>query len=216
MSWRLPRDLNLPPEKIFTFLRSRRSCRVFAEKEVPSSKSWRNWWTSPVMHPRGITPKISNFWSSRAKNESGNWPNVQQSSTETCTRCSALREWMYLHGCGRIWRGFRLNWEYYQQGKDRIFRNAPALIIIHAQRRTSLRHRTAIWPWRTSCSRPQAMGVGTCIIGYLITAAERDPSIIQGLDIPQTSKIFTCCTVGYPKLTFRKCVQRKPPAVRWL
>jgi nitroreductase len=62
----------------------------------------------------------------------------------------------------------------------------------------------------------QAMGLGTCIIGYFLTAAERDPSIIKGLNIPENEKIFTCCTVGYPALAFRRLVQRKPPVVRWM
>jgi nitroreductase len=62
----------------------------------------------------------------------------------------------------------------------------------------------------------QAIGLGTCIVGYFITAAEKDPSIVQELGIPPENKIFTCCTVGYPVLKFKKLVQRKPPAVRWL
>jgi nitroreductase len=62
----------------------------------------------------------------------------------------------------------------------------------------------------------QTMGLGSCIIGYFITAAERDPSILQGLGIPSQNKIYTCCTVGYPRVTFRRLVQRKPPVVRWL
>jgi nitroreductase len=61
-----------------------------------------------------------------------------------------------------------------------------------------------------------AMGLGTCIIGYFLTAAERDPSIVKELEIPKENKIFTCCTVGYPVLKFRKLVQRKAPSVRWL
>jgi nitroreductase len=61
-----------------------------------------------------------------------------------------------------------------------------------------------------------SMGLGTCIIGYFTTAAERDPLIIKELDMPPNNRIFTCCTVGYPALTFRKLVQRKPPAVRWM
>jgi len=60
------------------------------------------------------------------------------------------------------------------------------------------------------------MGLGTCINGYFLSAAERDPSIIKELEIPKENKIFTCCTVGYPALNFLRLVQRKPPTVRWL
>jgi nitroreductase len=122
-----------------------------------------------------------------------------------------LPPWLQSH-----MRGFRLNWEYSQQGKDRIFRNAPALIIVHAPAENVSAAQNCHLAMAHIMLMAQAMGLGTCIIGYFLTAAERDPSIIKELNIPETHKIFTCCTVGYPALTFRRLVQRKPPAVRWM
>jgi nitroreductase len=122
-----------------------------------------------------------------------------------------LPPWLQKH-----MRGFRLNWEYYLQGKDRIFRNAPALLLIHAPAENPSSAQNCHLAMAHIMLQAHAMGLGTCIIGYFITAAERDPAIIERLDMPQQNKIFTCCTVGYPGLTFRKLVQRKPPAVRWM
>ncbi len=122
-----------------------------------------------------------------------------------------LPPWLQTH-----MRGIRLNWEYYQAGKDRIFRNAPALIIIHALAENSSSAQNCHLAMAHIMLQAQAMGLGTCIVGYFLTAAERDPSIIKELEIPKENKIFTCCTVGYPVLKFKRLVQRKPPAVRWL
>jgi len=113
-------------------------------------------------------------------------------------------------------RGFRLNWEYYQAGKDRIFRNAPALIVIHALAENSSSAQNCHLAMAHIMFQAHAMGLGTCINGYFTTAAERDPSIVKELEVPKENKIFTCCTVGYPMLKFRKLVQRKLPSVRWL
>lgn len=123
----------------------------------------------------------------------------------------SLPPWLQSH-----MRGFQLNWEYSQKGKDRIFRDAPALIIVHAPTENASSAQNCHLAMAHITIQAQAMGLGTCIIGYFLTAAERDLSIIKELNIPENEKIFTCCTVGYPALAFRRLVQRKPPAVRWM
>jgi nitroreductase/NAD-dependent dihydropyrimidine dehydrogenase PreA subunit len=211
----LPQDLDVPPEKIFTFLRSRRSCRVFAKKEVPK-QDLEKLVDIARYAPTGHNSQNFEFLVIQSKER------IQELAKRTAIFYGNLYKmfsapgvdvppWLRAH-----MRGFRLNWEYHQQGKDRIFRNAPALIIIHAPAENVSSAQNCHLAMAHIMLQAQAMGLGTCIIGYLITAAERDPSIIKALDIPQNNKIFTCCTVGYPKLTFRKWVQRKPPTVRWL
>ena len=84
------------------------------------------------MPPRGTIPRTFPSWWFIIGSWFASWPNEPRSFTGICTRCSAPRgsnlpPWLQTH-----MRGFRLNWEYYQQGKDRIFRDAPALIFIHA------------------------------------------------------------------------------------
>ena len=201
----LPRDLKVSPETLATFLRSRRSCRVFAEKEVP----------------RQVLEKLIDI--ARYAPTGHNSQNVQfiviQDSKLIRTLASRtaiffgnlhkmltapeviLPPWLQAH-----MRGIRLNWEYYQAGKDRIFRNAPALIIIHALAENSSSAQNCHLAMAHIILQAQAMGLGTCIVGYFITAAERDPSIVKELEIPKESKIFTCCTAGYPVLKFRRLV----------
>jgi len=211
----LPADLKINPETLGTFLRSRRSCRVFADKEIPrqvlenlidmaryapSGHNSQNFEFVVVQNRelvRTLAQRTATFFGNLYKMLSA--PGV------------TLPPWLQTH-----MRGFRLNWEYYQEGKDRIFRNAPALIVVHALSENTSAAQNCHLAMAHIMFQAHAMGLGTCIIGYFITAAERDPSIVKELDIPKENKIFTCCTVGYPVLKFRKLVQRKPPAVRWL
>ncbi|MBM4331622.1 MAG: 4Fe-4S dicluster domain-containing protein [Deltaproteobacteria bacterium] len=211
----LPEDLEVPPETLAAFLRSRRSCRVFAEKEVdrevleklvdiaryaPTGHNSQNFQFMVIKEKnliRALAKRTAIFFGNLYKMLSA--PGIN------------LPPWLQSH-----MRGFRLNWEYYQAGKDRIFRNAPALIIIHAPAENVSSAQNCSLAMAHIILQAQAMGLGTCIIGYFITAAERDPSIIKELEIPKENKIFTCCTVGYPVLKFKRLVERKPPAVRWL
>jgi nitroreductase/NAD-dependent dihydropyrimidine dehydrogenase PreA subunit len=206
---------SVTPEYLATFLRSRRSCRVFAEKEVsrpvleklidvaryaPTGHNSQNFQFIAIQDQ-----KLIQDLASRTAVFYGNLYKMLRAPGVS------LPSWAQAH-----MRGIRLNWEYYQAGKDRIFRNAPALIVIHALSENSSSAQNCHLAMAHIMLQAQAMGLGTCIIGYFITAAERDPSIVEELKIPKENKIFTCCTVGYPVLKFRRLVQRKPPAVRWL
>jgi nitroreductase/Pyruvate/2-oxoacid:ferredoxin oxidoreductase delta subunit len=211
----LPPEPPVAPESLATFLRSRRSCRVFAEKEVsrqvleklidiaryaPTGHNSQNFQFIAIQDQ-----KLIQTLASRTAVFYGNLYKMLSAPGVT------LPPWVRAHV-----RGIRLNWEYYQAGKDRIFRNAPALIIIHALSENSSSAQNCHLAMAHIMLQAQAMGMGTCIIGYFITAAERDPSIVEELGVPKENKIFTCCTVGYPVLKFRRLVQRKPPAIRWL
>lgn len=208
-------DFHISPEKLYFFLRSRRSCRNFLLKEVPeevlaklidvaryapTGHNAQNY-EFIVIRDKELIHRLAErtaiFFGNLYKMLSA--PGVE------------LPSWLLAH-----MRGFRLNYEYYQQGKDRIFRNAPALIIIHAPAANVSSAQNCHLAMAHIMLQAHALGLGTCIIGYFITAAERDPSIVKELEIPKENKIFTCCTVGYPALSFRRLVSRKPPQVRWL
>jgi nitroreductase/NAD-dependent dihydropyrimidine dehydrogenase PreA subunit len=211
----LPPGSSLSPEKVFAFLRSRRSCRVYTEKEVPralleklvdigryapTGHNSQNF-SFLVVHTRELVREL-------AKRTAVFYGNLYRMLSAPGVN---LPPWLQTH-----MRGFRLNWEYSQKGKDRIFRDAPALIFIHAPSENVLSAQNCHLAMAHIILQAAAMDLGTCINGYFLSAAERDPSLINELGIPKENKIFTCCTVGYPALNFRRLVQRKLPAVRWL
>jgi len=211
----LPEKQEVSPETLAIFLRSRRSCRRFDSRDVPR-EVLEKLIDIARYAPTGHNSQNFQFLVIQKKEI------IQHLARRTAifygnllkllsTPGVNLPPWLQSH-----MRGFRMNWEYYQEGKDRIFRNAPALILIHAPEENVSSAQNCHLAMAHIMLQAQALGLGTCIIGYFLTAAERDPSIIQDLEIPKENKIFTCCTVGYPALRFRKLVPRKPPAVRWL
>ena len=211
----VPQDPALPSDFLAPFLRSRRSCRAFAKKEVPrqlleklidtaryapSGHNSQNFQFIVIQDReliRTLAGRTAVFYGNLHKMLSA--PEVK------------LPAWLQTH-----MRGIRLNWEHHQAGKDRIFRNAPALILVHALAENASSAQNCHLAMANILLQANALGLGTCIVGYFLTAAERDPSITKELEIPPGNKIFTCCTVGYPVLKFRKLVPRRPPAVRWM
>ena len=211
----LPREVGFSPETMALFLRSRRSCRVFAKKEVPK-QALEKLIDMARYAPTGHNSQNYEFLVIQkkelivelAKRTAVFFGNLYKMLSAPGVQ---LPPWLQTH-----MRGLRLNFEYYQEGKDRIFRKAPALILVHAPGENISSAQNCHLAMAHIILQAQAMGLGTCIIGYFLTAVERDPSIVKELEIPKENKIFTCCTVGYPAIIFRKLVPRKTPAVRWL
>ena len=211
----LPAKAQIPPDALAAFLRSRRSCRVFADREVPR-QALEELIDLARYAPTGHNSQNFQFVVIRdrelirtlARRTAVFFGNLHRMLSAPGVD---LPPWLQTH-----MRGFLLNWEWHREGKDRIFRDAPALIIVHALAENVSAAQNCHLAMAHIMLQAHAMGLGTCIIGYFIGAAERDPSIVKELEIPKENKIFTCCTVGYPVLKFRKLVQRKPPSVRWM
>jgi nitroreductase/NAD-dependent dihydropyrimidine dehydrogenase PreA subunit len=208
-------DHLVPPERLSSFLRSRRSCRAFQEKEVPrreleklidiarfaptghNSQNFRFTVVQDRSVIRELAQKTAIFYGNLYKMFSA--PGVERPP------------WLESH-----MRGFRLNWEYYLAGKDRVFRNAPALIVVHAPAENASSAQNCHLAMAHIMLQAHASGLGTCIIGYFINAVDRDPSIMETLEIPAGDKVFSCCTLGYPLVKFRRMAGRKAPVVRWI
>lgn len=211
----LPQNRIISPENLTLFLRSRRSCRVFSDKEV-SKEDLEKLVDTARYAPTGHNAQnfqfivIQNRQLIRTLSERASifYGNLYKRLSAPGT---SLSPWLQSH-----MRGMKMIWDFYQAGKDRIFRNAPALVIIHAPVENVSSGQNCHLAMAHLMLQAQAMGMGTCIIGYFITASDRDPSIVKELEVPKENKIFTCCTVGYPALKFMRLVQRKPAAVRWL
>jgi nitroreductase len=50
----------------------------------------------------------------------------------------------------------------------------------------------------------------------LLTAAQRDKSIGNMINLPKNHKIYGGLAIGYPKYEFKKWIERKTPEMSWL
>ncbi len=96
-----------------------------------------------------------------------------------------------------------------------VFRNAPAVVVIHGLKSNDQAHANCAIAARNIEVMATAMGLGTCWVGYLTAAAHMSKTIGTSLDIPKTRNIFGALMVGYPKHTYKKGIPRKPRNVRW-
>lgn len=105
--------------------------------------------------------------------------------------------------------------EFWDEGKDPICRNAPVLIIAHADESFRLAKADCILALAYMELMAPRLGLGATWAGYMMLAAAAYSPLIQALKLPESHKCFGVMMVGYPKLKFVRMPLRNPPPVEW-
>ncbi|MHB8085619.1 MAG: nitroreductase family protein [Dehalococcoidia bacterium] len=101
-------------------------------------------------------------------------------------------------------------------GTDRILRNAPALIIFHADERSAMADINAQLAIQNAALMAYSLGLGSFYTGYVLAACQRDKSMRRLINLPQNHKVYGGLAIGYPKHEFKQWIERKHPEVSWL
>jgi len=110
---------------------------------------------------------------------------------------------------------FRRIIEAWDNGIDRVLRNAPHLIVVHS---------TSDEPFSTTdCTTAltylelyaHTQGLGTCWAGYLTIASNNHEPLIKALDLPAGHKCFGAVMLGYPQYGYQRIPKRNDPLITW-
>lgn len=108
--------------------------------------------------------------------------------------------------------GFAL-WE--KQAKDLLFHGATAVIIVGSRNDASCPSEDALLATQNIQLGAHAIGLGTCLIGYVIEAMKRDPDINRFVGIPEDETPYAVIALGWPRETYKKVAGRKHMCVRY-
>ncbi len=103
----------------------------------------------------------------------------------------------------------------WEDGKDRVCRNAPHLVVAHAHKedRTATVACTIALSYFELAAVP--LGVGACWAGYFNAAANLWPPLQKALALPNDHTAFGAMMVGYSKYRYRRLPLRKDPKITW-
>lgn len=105
--------------------------------------------------------------------------------------------------------------EYERGGRDRLFHGAAALILVGSTRDATCPGEDALLATQNILLAAEAMGLGTCLIGFAVEAMRHDPSIQRRLGIPSEERIHAVIALGYPAHSYAREAGRKPVVIRW-
>ena len=61
----------------------------------------------------------------------------------------------------------------------------------------------------------EALGLGTCLIGFAVAAMRKDPGIKRVLGIPDDETVHAVIAIGHPNVEYARPAGRKPPVIRY-
>ncbi len=106
--------------------------------------------------------------------------------------------------------------QWQEQRIDRLFHGAPAAIIVAADAQASCPGEDALLATQNILLAAQSLGLGTCLVGFVVEAARRDRRIAAVLKLSKDERIYSVIACGYPAVRFLRPAGRKPIAPRVL
>lgn len=202
---KMNKDLALTPEQAEQFLRGRRSIRSFKEKTVP----------------RNILEKLLEVACSApsAKNKQPwHWIVVQEPK-EVRRLAGLVVEGMraFLDSDpdeGKI-RGYHRVVAAWDSGIDRVCREAPHLLIVHAEQDWTFAPEDTALALSLLDLYATSIGLGVCWGGYIYKAINAFPPLFEALGLPKEHLAFGAVMVGYPKFKYQCIPVRDQPRVTW-
>lgn len=103
----------------------------------------------------------------------------------------------------------------WDNGKDRIMRGAPHLIVVHSLSDLSFPAADCAIALTYLELYAYTLGLGTCWAGYFTSAAGLHEPLIKTLDLPKGHQCFGAVMLGYPKYSYHRIPKRNEPQVAW-
>ena len=104
---------------------------------------------------------------------------------------------------------------YEKTGRDMLFWNAPAVIIVHGKKWNDIIGFGCAIALHHAVLMGQTMNIGSCYNGLLQEAINRNSNIKKMFGIPKGHKCYGSMTLGYSKLKYQRVVRRVPSPVTW-
>lgn len=213
-----------PLDELVRLMRSRRSCRNFLDRAIPSdmledlakigqtapSGSNCQAWTFTILSTRTAVRQLSE--------QVGIYFQGLNRLAEKQFLRSALKwigrselDFYYRNYYTSIRDGIQ-DWQ--RTGRDRLFHDAPAVILVGGRSGAACPQEDALLAVQNMLLGAHAMGLGTCLIGFVVAAIQRASSLKDFLNIPRDESIYATIAVGFPDEHYHRLPGRKSAPVR--
>jgi nitroreductase len=112
-------------------------------------------------------------------------------------------------------RRFRRIVDAWGNGRDRVMRGAPHLIVVHSPSGLSFPAADCAIALTYLELYAHAKGLGTCWAGYFTAVAGLHEPIIEALNLPAGHNCFGAVMLGYPQHSYHRIPKRNQPLITW-
>ena len=195
----------LSSEQVSNLIRSRRSIRVYQDERVPRD-TFEKLIDTVRYAPTASNSQLVQWLIIDSSNEIRHLAGmtIDYLRELLSTTDNAKKAYRYLT--------LVKDWD---NGIDRIFRRAPALVIAHAP--------SAYNVATVDCSialsfldlAAPPLGLGTCWAGFFMLAIAQSQLLQKRIALPQGNSCFGAMMVGFPKYVYHRIPQRKVAVITW-
>jgi len=100
-------------------------------------------------------------------------------------------------------------------GEDPILYRAPGALILHAERTAVCGHDDCQLAAMAGMLAAPALGLGTCMIGFLLPPFGRMPALRNLVKLPASHEVYAVLAVGYPTVEYQFAPPRPDIPVTW-
>jgi nitroreductase/NAD-dependent dihydropyrimidine dehydrogenase PreA subunit len=204
---------------------SRRSCRNFVERPVdrsiledlvrigitaPSGTNSQKW-TFTIVPTKTAVTTFASYISSFFK------------KLNAMAEKTFLRTALKLIGKGELDQYYRNYYslvkkaieEWEESGKDRLFHGAAAAIIVGSKPGATCPSEDALLATQNILLAAHSMGLGSCLIGFAVSAMKEAPEIKPLIGIPAEETVYAVIALGYPDESYETVAGRKKAETRY-
>ena len=220
--WLAPGEFDVP--ELVRLMRSRRSCRNYSDRPVkrelledlvkvgisaPSGTNSQKW-TFTILENRqaceDLCEQIGFFFQKLNRMAEKRW----------------LRLFLKLLGKKELDQYYRDYYdsveeglaEWQQNGRDLLFHGAAAGIVVSSRPGASCPAEDALLATGNILLAAHAMGLGTCLVGFAVSALQESAALKQFIGIPEDETVYAVIALGYSTEIYRGLAGRIKPVVR--
>ena len=209
---------------LVNLMQSRRSCRNYVDKPVektllddlvkigitaPSGSNCQMW-SFNVLPDRATVEKfaqrIKRFYENLNKTAEKSWLRFLLK----LIRKPEL-DWYYKNHYQRVKEGLT---EWNEKGKDLLFHGASAVILVASKKSASCPAEDALLATQNILLGAHSLGLGTCLVGFVVSAMNRDRKICDFVKLPEDESVYAVIAIGYPDERYIYVAGRKPALIR--
>lgn len=204
-------DFCIDPNNLLNFIKFRRSVRHFKKQDVEVEK------LSKIIEAGRFTQTATN---SQDVSYIVIKDHIQQLKEMSLKRLNDMGKYIlsnltpetmkfkkYAQMWVNMYEEFKLN----PNSKDRLFFNAPAIILVISNNPINASLASSNMELMTN-----ALGLGTFFSGFFTKAADNNKEIMEFLNLNENQKIVTCMVIGYPNVKYQRTTPRKNAQISWM
>lgn len=199
-------EFDIDADKLLNFIKFRRSIRQFKDKEVEVEKLLKiieaGRFTQTASNSQGVSYIVVRKELHKLKELA--LVTLKQMGEYILANPTPHKRYAekWIEMCEEYIKNPELN--------DRLFFNAPAVIIVTAD--TEINGGLASSNMELMAN---ALGLGTLFSGFFVRAAFSNPEIRDFLGVKEGKNIVSCMVIGYPNVKYLRTVPRKSADISW-